>query len=290
MLLLEYLLWLLGRLCSLPSISLSPQACCWHLGTLCHHTAEGDTSLSGCYPGKRPESRRSCICKLDFVFFFLSTCTDLLPVLVPSSSLKRAQHHRGCGGKTGCMVLLGQGCCHWDISKYKWKMGMHLFWICCGLWGQGGWWKESYRTQSNQFAMDIWWVTSQRAGKYSCLILPSKPRQSCVFLTAVSENKQVQPSCRAASSWQAASCQLLLLMEACSWTEDRCLLLAHRSLKATQLLCQPPHDGGSCALAICLAFSSKCIPHLCLLMLFSHTRCLAITGCVPTVRSLSLQK
>lgn len=51
---LEYLLWLLGRLCSLPSISLPPQACCWHLGTLCHHTAEGDRPPSGCCHGKRP--------------------------------------------------------------------------------------------------------------------------------------------------------------------------------------------------------------------------------------------
>lgn len=65
--LLEYLLWLLGRLCRLPSISLPPQACCWHLGTLCPHNAEGDTQLSGRCQVKRPEPG-SCVCKVDFVF------------------------------------------------------------------------------------------------------------------------------------------------------------------------------------------------------------------------------
>lgn len=64
-LLLEYLLWILGRLCRLPSISLIAQVCCWHLVILCHHFAEGNAPLSGCCQVKRPKSA-SCICKIDF--------------------------------------------------------------------------------------------------------------------------------------------------------------------------------------------------------------------------------
>lgn len=63
----EYLLWHLGRLCRLLFISLSPQVCCRHLSTLCYHTAEADMPLSGHCQIKRSESC-SCVCNIDFVF------------------------------------------------------------------------------------------------------------------------------------------------------------------------------------------------------------------------------
>lgn len=43
------------------------------------------------------------------------------------------------------------------------------------LWGQGGCWRQSYRTWRNRAATG---VTSQRTAKCCCLILPSKPGQS----------------------------------------------------------------------------------------------------------------
>jgi len=87
----------------------------------------------------------------------------------------------------------------------------------------------------------------------------------CLLFAAACEHKWVRRSvagCRAARSWQAASCWLPLLMEASSWTEDRCLLLAHRQLKSSLASVPPPSDSGSCTPVIYLSLFQSAFPTL----------------------------